>query len=87
MSSRLTPAGQAIINAAGLRHPHPPTSPTGWFADIDHEVSHDYPWQPVLAFADGDHRQVASMDVWFASREECEAYIAGHVIGQGLLPD
>lgn len=86
MSSRLTPAGQRTANAAAaLRHPHPPTEPTGWFADIDPEVQ-DYPWQPVLAHADGDHREVVSIDVWFTSREECEAFIAGRIIGQGMLP-
>lgn len=61
---------------------------TGWFADVCNDDAETDPvtlvsWQPCLQ-VDG---AVHSFDVWFASREDCEAYIREEIVGQGMLPD
>ena len=52
---------------------------TGWFSDIDTEQTGDYIWQPCLQL-DGGH--CPCFQVWFDSKEACDAFIRDEVLGQ-----
>jgi hypothetical protein len=54
---------------------------TGWFADVDPDVSDDHTWQPCLLLDDIR----LSLDLWFASEEECLAFVRKEVVGRGML--
>ena len=62
--------------------PEPAVSKTGWFADRGHR---DDPeslrnmWQPCLNV--GPIGWLPSIDIWFGTRDECEAFIR-----EALLP-
>jgi len=56
-------------------------STTGWFADVDPDVSDDHTWQPCLLLDDIR----LSLDLWFATEEECLAFIRKDVVGRGVL--
>ncbi|MFD9739457.1 hypothetical protein [Umezawaea sp. NPDC059074] len=56
-------------------------STTGWFADVDPDVSDDHTWQPCLLLDDVR----LSLDLWFATEEECLAFIRKEVVGRGVL--
>lgn len=50
----------------------------GWFADIDRDQPPGaYHWQPCLETGTG---HVPCFEVWFATREECEAWIRETVL-------
>lgn len=56
----------------------------GWLAvkerpDEDHD--HRYPWFPALEVGGSSY----PLPVWFATEDECEAFIRDTVIGKGLL--
>jgi hypothetical protein len=54
----------------------------GWFADIDEGTpSGDMQWAPFLQLDWG----APSMDVWFASEEDCLRFIREEVVGKGVL--
>lgn len=55
---------------------------TGWFSAIDEDASTDFQWQPCLQLEGWG----PTLDVWFASKEECDRFIAGDVIGKGWHP-
>ena len=56
---------------------------TGWFADVDPDVGDDHTWQPCLLLDDIR----LSLDLWFASEEECLAFLRKEVVGRGMLGD
>lgn len=58
------------------------TRPTGWLAIFDNESDPHYPWQPFVQLA----TQVASMQVWFATKADCEAFI-DEIISVGRYPE
>ncbi|MGI5144807.1 hypothetical protein ACQEVC_45570 [Plantactinospora sp. CA-294935] len=63
----------------------------GWFADVEDVDSEDgeprsdpaYPWQPVLQTAG----LCLSLDIWFASRAECEQWLRDNVIGVEMIEE
>lgn len=53
-----------------------------WFADIDEDAADNrYPWQPILQL-DG---WVTRATVWFATRDECEAFIRENLVNTGWM--
>lgn len=54
----------------------------GWFSDVDAEADPRYQWQPCLETGQG---LIPSFQVWFATKDECDAWIAENVIGVGWL--
>lgn len=59
-------------------------SGTGWFSDIDRDARVGFQWQPCLETGGG---HVPSFQVWFATKKECDRWIATYVIGAGWCPD
>lgn len=57
----------------------------GWFADVrqDPEDGPADMWQPCLETGIG---HIPCFDIWFATRQECEKWIAETVLGVGMLP-
>lgn len=55
----------------------------GWFSDRDADAPYaKYPWRPYLQL-DG---MCLSLDNWFRTEEECDAFLRTDVIGQGMWP-
>lgn len=54
----------------------------GWLSDIDREASGPYIWQPCFETGAG---HIPSLPLWFTSKEECDAWIAEHLIGADWL--
>jgi hypothetical protein len=50
---------------------------TGWFADVSNAEQMPGMWQPCLETGTG---HIPCFDVWFNSREECEAYIRDELL-------
>jgi hypothetical protein len=50
---------------------------TGWFADLDRDADSRWPWRPCLETGDG---LVPSLDMYFATEKECEAFIRDTII-------
>lgn len=60
-------------------------SDMGWFADLapdDEEVVRGM-WQPCIASRTGIH---ASLDIWFRTEQECEAFIRDEILRIGFYP-
>lgn len=55
---------------------------TGWFADLDQEAPDPHKWQPCLQAEEGI---CLSFEIWFKSKEECERYIQGRILGQEMI--
>lgn len=66
------------------------SAPTGWYADTEprhpndlREPLGDYRWQPVLQTAEG----TVSLERWYATKADCDAFIRDHVLGEVMIDD
>lgn len=55
---------------------------TGWLSGIDPEMTGPHRWQPVLQTSWG----CVAFELWFATEEECDAFIRDEVLGQRWHP-
>lgn len=56
---------------------------TGWFVDIDNEVTSQCPYVLVLSTSSGCHQLDG---IWFGSQESAYEYLLDEVLDQPALP-
>ena len=56
-----------------------PMSDTFWFSAQDDEGPKTHPWKPYLQADFGS----PSLAIWFATKDECDAWIRDYVVGAG----
>lgn len=60
-----------------------PRKERGWFADVDNDQERSIPgWQPCVQ----TDSVCMGLDIWFQTKELCEAFIHDELLGLGMYP-